>query len=346
MKALFIGGTGVISTAVVERLAKDPLWEIWVLNRGNRENELPTNVHQIIADINDEQDVALKILDFEFDTVCQFIAFSVEDVERDYRLFKNKTKQYIYISSASVYHKPVPHYCITEGTTLANPYWQYSRNKIASEEFLMNKYRTEGFPVTIVRPGHTYSERYIPLGVRGKNGVWQIVKRMLEGKPVIIHGDGMSIWPMTFSSDFATGFCGLMGNPKAIGEDFHVTGDEILTWNQIYQTVADALGVSLKAYHISSEFLSATGDHLGYDFNGSLLGDKAASVIYDTTKLKRIVPEMKTLVPFHKGIRIAVEYVLSHPEECQKEDPEFDKWCDDLISELEIAKENMRKWQR
>ena len=335
MKALFIGGTGTISTAIVKRLAADPAWEVWLLNRGNRKDVVPEGVRQIVADIHDEKAAAEKLDGMFFDTVCEFIGFSVGDVERDYRLFKGKTSQYIYISSASAYHKPAASYVITEGTALSNPHWQYSRNKIASEEFLMKKYREEGFPVTIVRPSHTYDERNIPLGAHGKNGFWQVIKRMMDGRPVIIHGDGESLWHLTFNEDFAVGYTALMGNRHAIGEAFQITGDEVLTWNQIYQTIADALGVELKAYHVSSELLTAFGPE--YDFEGSLTGDKAVSVSFDNSKIKRLAPDLKTNVPLHKGVRIALNYILDH-EECRKEDPEFDKWCDKVIETLENAK--------
>lgn len=340
-KALFIGGTGQISMAIVNRLAEDPLWEVWLLNRGNRSDKVPAGVHQIIADINDEADVAEKLKDLYFDSVCEFIGFTVDHVERDYRLFRNKTRQYIYTSSASAYHKPAAGYVITEGTTLANPHWQYSRDKIACEEFLMKKYREEGFPVTIVRPSHTYDERHIPLGVHGKNGFWQVIRRMLDGKPVIIQGDGTSLWTLTFNRDFAVGYTGLMGNRHAIGEAFQITGDEVLTWNQIYATIADALGVQLKAYHVSSEFLAAVGDPFGYDFEGSLVGDKAVSVVFDNRKLKRAVPDMCTTVRYDQGVRIALDYILSHPDECQIPDPEFDAWCDNVIDVLENAKKTL-----
>lgn len=338
MRALFIGGTGIISTAIVKRLVEELHWEVWLINRGNRNHVLPENVHSIVADINDEKDVAEKLKDLTFDTVCEFIGFHVEDVERDYRLFKDKTRQYIYISSASAYHKPAASYVVSEGTTLANPHWQYSRDKIACEEFLMKKYREEGFPITIVRPSHTYDERNIPLGVHGKKGFWQVIKRMMEGKPVIIQGDGTSLWTVTFNRDFAIGFTGLMGNRHAIGEAFQITGDETLTWNQIYATIADALGVKLNAYHVASEYLATVGDKYGYDFEGSLIGDKSVSVVFDNSKLKRAVPDMKTTVRFDQGVRIALDYVMSHPEECQQEDPEFDAWCDRVIETLEASK--------
>ena len=336
-KALFIGGTGTISTAIVKRLANDPLWEVYVLNRGNRTDVIPENVHVIKADINDEADVSSKIPDITFDSVCEFIGFVPEQVERDYRLFAGKTRQYIFISSASAYHKPSASYVITEGTTLANPHWQYSRDKAACEDFLMRKYREEGFPVTIVRPSHTYDERNVPLGVHGKKGFWQVVKRIIDGKPVIIQGDGTSLWTVTWNGDFAVGFTGLMGNPHAIGEAFHITSDETLTWNQIYQTIADTLGKELKAYHVASDFLAKAGDKYGFDFEGSLTGDKSVSVVFDNSKLKRAVPEMKTSVTFDKGVKITLDNVLSHPE-LQVEDPEFDEWCDKVIASLEKAK--------
>ncbi len=339
-KALFIGGTGTISTAIVKKLAANPIWEVWVLNRGNRSDVLPDSVHTIVADINDEKAVTDKLGDMRFDCVCEFIGFTLPQVERDYRLFAGKTDQYMYISSASAYHKPAASYLITEGTTLANPYWQYSRDKIECEEFLMKKYREEGFPVTIIRPSHTYDERNIPLGVHGKKGFWQVIKRMMDGKPVIIQGDGSSLWTITWNADFAIGFTGLMTNPKAIGEAFQITSDEALTWDQIYSTIAKALGVELKAYHVSTDFLRAVGDKYGFDYTGSLLGDKSVSVIFDNTKLKRAVPDMATNVRFDTGVRIALEHILSHPE-LQVEDPEFDSWCDRVIESLEKAKKEI-----
>lgn len=336
--ALFIGGTGTISTAIVKRLVNELDWDVWVLNRGNRSHVLPAGVHQIIADIDDEQAVLSSIGDMTFDCVCEFIGFHVSQVERDVRLFAGKTKQYLYISSASAYHKPAAGYRITEGTSLSNPYWQYSRDKIACEEYLMKTYRETGFPVTIVRPSHTYDERNIPIGVHGKNGSWQVIKRMQEEKPVIIQGDGSSLWTLTWNGDFAYGYTGLMGNRHAIGEAFQITSDETLTWDQIYATIADALGVELHAYHVSTDFLRAAGDKCGYDYTGSLLGDKSVSVVFDNTKLKRAVPDMRTTVRFDMGIRYALDYILAHPEECQKEDPEFDAWCDKVINAIEELK--------
>ena len=337
MKALFIGGTGTISMAITRRLAADPQWELYLLNRGSRQANVPEGVHTITADIGDEAAVAEKLKGMHFDTVCDFIAFVPGQVERDWRLFAGKTNQFMFISSASAYHKPAASYVITEGTTLANPHWEYSRNKIACEEFLMWKYREEGFPVTIIRPSHTYDERSIPMGVHGHKGSWQVIRRMLDGKPVIIPGDGSSLWHLTFNEDFAVGFTGLMGNRHAIGEAFQITGDEVLTWDQIHATIADALGVKLNACHVASDFLAAVGKPMGYDFEGGLVGDKSVSVVFDNRKLKRLVPEMTTRVPFHRGARIALDYILSHPE-CQTPDPEFDAWCDRVIAALEAAK--------
>ena len=340
MKALFIGGTGTISMGIVRRLAAETDWEIWLLNRGNRSAEGPAGVRQITADISNEAETAEKLKDMTFDTVCEFIGFTRDQVERDYRLFNGKTRQYIYISSASAYHKPAADYRVTEGTALANPYWEYSRNKIACEEFLMQKYREEGFPVTIVRPSHTYDERTVPLGVHGNNGFWQVIQRMIDGKPVIIQGDGSSLWTLTWNGDFAIGFIGLMGNRHAIGEAFQITCDETLTWNQIYRTIADALGVELHAVHVASDFLAETGKKYGYDFEGGIIGDKSVSVVFDNRKLKRAVPEMRTEVPFHVGVRKSLAYILSHPE-LQKEDPDFDAYCDKVIAALEAAKKQV-----
>ena len=337
MKALLIGGTGQISMAITKKLVADG-WEVWLLNRGNRNSNIPEGLHCVVADINDEAAVLQGIEGMYFDCVCEFIGFVPEQVERDWRLFAGRTGQYIYISSASAYHKPVRSYVISEGTTLANPYWKYSRDKIACEEFLMKKYREEGFPVTIVRPSHTYDERNVPVGVHGAKGSWQVIRRMQEGKPVIIPGDGTSLWTVTFNRDFAVGYTGLMGNCHAIGEAFQITSDETLTWNQIHETIADALGTTLHPYHVSSSFLASVGKK--YDFNGALLGDKSNSVVFDNRKLKSLVPQMTTSIPFHQGVRISLDYILSH-KECQVEDPEFDEWCDRVIDALEKAKNSL-----
>ena len=340
MKILIIGGTGTISTAVV-RLLSGQGHEVSVINRGTRNAVLPDGVKSIVADMNDEGAVRQKLEGLSFDAVGNFIAFTREQVERDFRLFNGKTRQYLFISSASAYHKPAQSYIVNEGTTLANPHWLYSQNKIASEDFLMAAYREQGFPVTIVRPSHTYDERHIPLGVHGKNGFWHVIKRMLDGKPVIIQGDGSSLWTLTHNTDFAKGYAGLVGNPHAIGEAFQITGDETLTWNQIYQTIADALGVPLHACHVASDFLVSVGRD--YDFEGSLVGDKSVSVVFDNSKLKRAVPGFCPVVRFEQGVRQSLAYILSHPEECQKPDEEFDRWCDAVIAALDGAKQKVKE---
>ncbi len=336
MRILFIGGTGTISSAITRQLAESE-HELWLLNRGNRSNEVPKGVRQIKADIDNEKDVLEQLGDATFDAVCEFIGFVPAQVERDIRLFQGRTRQYIYISSASAYHKPARNYIINEGTTLANPHWQYSRDKIACEELLMKHYREEGFPVTIVRPSHTYCERSVPVGLHGTKGSWQVLRRMQQGKPVIVHGDGSSLWTMTWNEDFARGFIGLIGNPHAIGESFQIMSDESLTWNQIYEAVAEAMGVSAHLYHVSSDFLNAVAPK-EYDVEGNLLGDKAVTVVFDCSKLKRIVPDFHPRVRFEEGVRKCVAYLLSHPE-LQVEDPEFDAWCDHVIAVQEEAKQ-------
>ncbi len=326
MKALFIGGTGTISSAISTALIKQGC-QLYLLNRGNNNDRIPEGAINLKADINNESYVLELIKDLKFDVVADFITYVPSQVERDIRLFSGKTNQYIFISSASAYQKPLSNYHITESTPLSNPYWEYSRNKIACEEVLISEYRKTGFPITIVRPSHTYDNRSVPLGVHGSCGSWQVLKRMLSNKPVIIHGDGTSLWTLTHNSDFAKGFIGLMGNIHAIGEAFNITTDESLTWNQIYQIIADALGVKLTAVHIASEYLAACSN---YDLTGSLIGDKANSVVFDNSKLKGLVPDFVATVRFDQGIRMTLDNILSKPE-LQKEDSEFDLWCDTVI---------------
>lgn len=332
MNVLFIGGTGTISMAI-SRLLLSQGHTLYLLNRGNRNHGLTGNVVELTVDVNDEAAVAEMIKDLSFDVVADFIAFVPSQLERDVRLFTGKTKQFIFISSASAYQTPSSDYRISEATPLSNPYWEYSRNKIACEDYLMKCYREDGFPVTIVRPSHTYDERNVPLGAHGDMGSYTVLKRMLEGKPVIIHGDGTSLWTLTHNSDFAKGFVGLMGNIHALGEAVQITSDESVTWNQIYNVVADALGVKLNPLYVPSDFLDKCSN---YDFAGSLLGDKANTVVFDNTKLKRLVPDFVATVRMDQGIKNTVEYVLSH-EECQIPDPEFDDFCDRVAAAMDAA---------
>ena len=324
MKILIIGGTGTISSAITRQLAESG-HDLWLLNRGTRKQEVPASVKQVIADIDDEAAVLRQIGNEQFDAVCEFIGFVPSQVQRDIRLFRGRTRQYVYISSASAYNKPAASPYITEGTALANPYWEYSRNKIACEELLMHTYREEGFPVTIVRPSHTYCERAVPLSIHGPKGSWPVLKRMMEGKPVLVHGDGSSLWTLTWNEDFARGFIGLLGNPKAIGETFQIIGN--------------ALNTQPKLYHVASDFLAAVCPE-EYDLTGNLIGDKAVTVIFDCTKLKRAVPSFQATTRFDEGVRRCVAYLLAHPE-LQVEDPEFDAWCDRVIEVQEQAKKSI-----
>jgi len=342
MNVLFIGGTGIISSAITRRSAQLG-WRVFLLNRGNRKSEFKgPEFEHIHCDIRTENETSIrekltKALGKtkQFDVVVDFFAFVTEHVQKDFEIFKDICKQYIFISSASVYQKPLSSCVITESTPLSNPFWRYSRDKIACEEYLIQKYRECGFPVTIVRPSHTYDERSVPLGVHGSKGSWQVLKRMLNGKPVIIHGDGTSLWTLTHNSDFARAFVRLMGNIHAIGESFHITSDESLTWNQIYQIIANALNVELKAVYVTSDFLEKCSQGR-YDFKGSLTGDKANSVIFDNTKIKRLVPDFCAKVRADEGLKMTIANVLSH-NELQGEDPEFDQWCDKVIAALGTA---------
>jgi nucleoside-diphosphate-sugar epimerase len=334
MKVLFIGGTGTISAAI-SRLVLERGDELFLLNRGNRNGVLGGKAEEIKCDISDFDGANRALRDLRFDVVADFLTFTPEQVERDFKLFQGRTRQYIAISSASAYQKPLAAVPITESSPLANPFWEYSRNKIAVEEMCMKLYREHGFPVTIVRPSHTYDERSVPLGVHGDNGSYQVLKRIADGKPVIIHGDGTSLWTITHNTDFARGFYGLMGNAHAVGQAVGITSDESVTWNQIYQFVADALAKPLRSVHVASTFLAKTKK---YDLQGGLIGDKAASVVFDMTKLNRLVPGFAATVRADQGIRASVEYVMSH-KECQREDPEFDVWCDRVIASQEKALE-------
>ncbi|MCL2834315.1 MAG: NAD-dependent epimerase/dehydratase family protein [Treponema sp.] len=332
MKVLLIGGTGTISTAISKKILELG-WDLWILNRGTRGHTLPAGVKEIRCDINNEAETAAALHGLTFDAAADFVVFNKPQAEVVYRLLKGKTGQFIFISSASVYQKPPADYLITESTPHVNPFWEYSQNKIACEDFFISKYREEGFPITIILPSHTYDEKRLPLGIHGLKGSWQPANRLLEGKPVIIHGDGTSLWTMTSSVDFAEAFTCLMGNVHAIGQSVQITSDETLTWNQIYQTVANALGVPLKAVHVSSEFLGNAGP---YDFLGSLIGDKANSVVFDNSKLKRLAPGFTAKIRFDQGIKKTVDYVMSH-KECRIEDPDFDLWCDRIIKVQENA---------
>ncbi|MCL2810998.1 MAG: SDR family oxidoreductase [Clostridia bacterium] len=330
MKALFIGGTGTISTSITE-LAVQRGWDVTLLNRGN--GPVPQGVRSIRADINDEAAVTAALAGQTFDVVADFIVFTTEQLERDLRLFTNNTRQYIFISTASAYQKPCADWLITESTPMHNPYWQYSRDKIACEERLLNAYRNQGFPMTIVRPSHTYSHRSIPVPVHGGHGSWQVIQRIRQGKPVIVCGDGTSLWTLTHARDFAVAFLGLMGQPKAIGQAYTITSDEQLTWNQVMEAVGLACGVESKLAHISTEFLVACNPSL----SGPLWGDKSNSVVFDNSKIKRLAPEFICTTRFAQGVAESVAWLDAHPE-AQRPDPDFDDWCDRVIAAHEAGK--------
>lgn len=306
MKVLFIGGTGNISTAC-SRLALERGLDLSLLNRGNKTRPGLEGATSIAVDINKTKEVEAVLQDLYFDVVVNFIAFKPEEVQRDIALFSGRCDQYIFISSASAYQKPPSHPVITESTPMANPYWDYSRDKIACEDILIEAYRENGFPMTIVRPSHTY-DMVIPAAL----GSWEdytLIDRMRQGKEVIIPGDGTSLWTLTHSEDFALGFTGLMGNRQSIGHSFHITSDEVLTWNQIYEMMAKAAGVKLKAVHIPSDFICEVADDLGQEWmRGNLIGDKANSVIFDNTKIKRFVPGFVAGIPFSEGFKRTIAW--------------------------------------
>ena len=340
MKILLIGGTGTISSEITNLLTTSS-HELYLLNRGSKPKKIPEGVHHIICDINDEELAQQVLSAYRFDVVVDFIAFELDQVKRDVKIFRDKTKQYVFISSASAYQKPMVDPYITEGTTLSNPYWEYSRNKIACENYLMQQHRDFGFPVTIVRPSHTYNTPSIPLALHGGRGAWSTIQRMMDGKPVIIPGDGTSLWTMTHSKDFAQGFVGLLGNPHAIGQCVHITNDEHLTWNQVYQILASKLDVKLNPLYVPSDFLAHAGKAYGYDHEGALLGDKSNTVIFDNTKIKTLVPEFVADIRYDQGVETSLHEILNNPE-LQVEDPKFDEFCDRVAEVFTKARESFQ----
>jgi nucleoside-diphosphate-sugar epimerase len=312
MKVLFIGGTGNISVSV-SKLAIERNFDLYLLNRGLQSVTIE-GATTITADITQPSQVQAALGDQHFDVIVNWIAFHENDIERDLNLFRGKCNQYIFISSASAYQKPLTHPIITESTPLANPYWEYSRNKISCEERLLRAYREEGFPMTIVRPSHTY-DTGIPVAIGGR-AKYLIPQRILEGKPVIVHGDGTSLWTLTHSQDFAKGFVGLLGHPQAIGHAFHITSDFLLTWNQIYEQIGDALGVKPNIVHMPSEFIDKIDPNIG----AGLIGDKMWSVIFDNSKVKRLVPDYVATIPFHEGIRRTLTWFQADESRMQVSD--------------------------
>jgi nucleoside-diphosphate-sugar epimerase len=300
MRVLFIGGTGLISTAV-SRAAIAAGLELYLLNRGLHGADLPGS-RTLNADIHRPDEVSAVLRGLEFDVVVDWVAYTPDDVERDLGLFRGRIKQYVFVSSASAYEKPPRNYLITESTPLANPYWAYSRDKIACEERLMRAWRDERFPVTIVRPSMTY-DRNLPIALGGW-GTYTLADRLMRGRPIIVHGDGSSLWVVTHAEDFARGLLGVLGNEGALGEAYHITSDEVLTWNQIYQAIAEALGVEAHIVHVPSEFIASMAPQMA----GSLLGDKTWSVVFDNSKIKKLVPGFEATIPFREGIRRTLDW--------------------------------------
>jgi nucleoside-diphosphate-sugar epimerase len=332
MKVLFVGGTGIISSAC-SALAVARGIELFLLCRGKTTSrQAPSEAKILHADINDGEATRAALRDLEFDAVVNWIVFTPEQVERDIALFRGRTGQYVFISSASAYQTPPARLPITESTPLFNPHWQYSRNKIACEERLVRAQREEGFPITIVRPSHTYDRTLLPM-----DGGWTIVDRMRRGKQVIVQGDGTSLWTLTHHRDFARAFVPLLGNDAAIGDSFHITSDEILTWNRIFELVARAAGTEARIVHVPSEVIAS------YDakWGASLLGDKTHSVMFDNTKIKRLVPEFCAEIPFCRGVEEVVAYYDEDPVR-QTLEPDLDRLIDAIIEAQTRARANKR----
>jgi nucleoside-diphosphate-sugar epimerase len=326
VKVLFIGGTGIISSACTQR-AVDKGIEVCLLNRGTSKRPTPDGVQVLRGDIRDEKSAKQALADHHFDAVVNWIVFTPEHIDLDVGLLSGRTKQYVFISSASVYHTPPLNLPVTESSPLHNPYWQYSRDKIACEERLTQAYRETGFPSTIVRPSHTYDCTLMPMGFQ-----YTVINRMRHGKKVIVHGDGTSLWTLTHHKDFAVGLVGLLGNDRAIGDVFHITNDEILTWNQIFVLMADAARVQARLVHIPSDFIAAFDPEWG----AGLLGDKAHSMVFDNTKIKRTVMEFNPTISFYQGAREIMAYYDADPSH-RVIDADQDAMMDRIIHAYESA---------
>lgn len=333
MKILFIGGTGLISSACSEQAVKHGM-ELFILNRGiSKKYQAPDSAHILAMDVyQNESGVAAMLTDHHFDVVVDWIAFTPADIERDIRLFSGKTDQFIFISSASAYQKPPAHYIITEETPLENPFWEYSQDKIACEKLLMKTYREDGFPVTIVRPSLTYGPSQLPLCTNSWLHPYTIVERMKQGRNVVIPGDGTSLWVFTWNDDFAKGFLGLVGHKDAIGEAFHITSDEVITWNRAYEEVASVLGVKLDIVHIPSDLIAKFDDHA----IGSLIGDKVNSAVFDNSKIKDFVPDFDCKVLWSEGVRRTISWFETDPSR-QSIDTEANQKWDKIIASYEKA---------
>jgi nucleoside-diphosphate-sugar epimerase len=322
LRVLFIGGSGVISSAC-SRVAVESGIELFVLNRGRGSlRPLPPEATLLHADIREPQSVRDVVKDLDFDSVVDWVGFTPGQVQADIDLFGGRTGQYVFISSASAYQTPPARMPVTESTPLRNPFWQYSRDKIACEDLLVAAYREQGFPATIVRPSHTYDKTLVPF-----DGGWTVAGRMLAGKPVIVHGDGTSLWTMTHHDDFARAFVPLLGHPRTLGEAFHITSDDVLTWNQIAAALAAALGVTARVVHVPSDVIAAADP----DWGAGLLGDKAHSMVFDNAKVRSVVPGWRAVIPFEQGAREIAGWYLADPAR-QVTDEHLDAVMDKLAA--------------
>jgi nucleoside-diphosphate-sugar epimerase len=326
LRVLFIGGSGTISSAC-SSLAVERGIELYVLNRGRSvERPLPEQATVLQGDVRDPKSVGKALDGLDFDAVVDWVAFTPEHVQADIELFRGRTRQYVFISSASAYQTPPARVPVLESTPLANPFWQYSRDKIACEDLLMAAYRSGGFPVTIVRPSHTYDRTSVPF-----DGGWTVLGRMRQGKEIVVHGDGTSLWTLTHHTDFARGFVPLLGHPRTIGDAFHITSDDVLTWNQIAESLAAAAGVEARLVHVPSDAIAAADPEWG----AGLLGDKAHSMVFDNAKLRSVVPDYVATVPFEQGAREIVAWYDQDPSR-QRVDPRFDTLMDRLVETYRV----------
>jgi len=326
MKVLFIGGTGIISSACT-RLAAERGVELFVLNRGQSWRPIPDEVTRLIGDVREPESAREAIGKLEFDAVVDWVAFTPEHIEADLELFRDRTRHYIFISSASAYQTPPTSLPVTESTILDNPAWQYSRDKIACEERLVRAYREEHFPYTIVRPSHTYDCTLLP-----PHGGWTVIDRMRRGEPVVVHGDGSSVWTLTHHRDFAKGLVGLLGRDEAVGETFHITSDEWLTWDRIHHILARAAGTEAEIVHVPSEIIHSY-DH---EWGESLLGDKTHSMIFDNSKVRRFVPDFAATIPFSHGAEEIIAWYDADPSR-KTIDVELDRTMNRIIDDWQRA---------
>ncbi len=329
LRVLFIGGTGIISSACAAEAVASGDIELFVLNRGQTAavRSLPPGVTELRADAESAASVRAAVAGLDFDSVVNWIAFTPEQVQADIELLGGRTGQYVFISSASAYQTPPSRLPVTESTPLRNPYWAYSRDKIACEDLLVAQYRESGFPATIVRPTHTYDRTLVPF-----DGGWTVLGRMLAGKPVIVHGDGTSLWTMTHNTDFARAFVPLLGHPRTLGEAFHITSEDFLTWDQIARALGLALGVTPRITHVPSDAIAAADPEWG----AGLLGDKAHSMVFDNSKVRSVVPGWRAVVPFERGAREIADWYLADPAR-QVVDEKLDALMDQLAAGFAVA---------